>query len=820
MRTAAGASRLVRVLAAVAGLLAVAGPAHAQKPKVKIASARIGLPPGGRTTDRDESGAALHICKFAAWAPVYVELEILDDVKEPAELVVETPDADEVATTLTVPLNLADLRPGQVVSSRDLGLMPYLRPTAGTGETTITVRTVKGTALTEPFRIRFLRPKDSLTYVVLSLGSKLSGFDLPKPPNVAADATTLRNGRVETAAITDVGMLPDQWFGYDAADLVILATTSDEFLDRLFGEKASASDKVKRAALLEWVRHGGRLVVSVGSNAALAAKMPALQALLPQSIKADAPTRSVPSLALFWTSKEGGTATGTLTPKGGGPLAVPNLAAKPGRPGRVLIPPPSRQTDDREPVAVQAAFGLGRVTLVGFDLDRSPFNELPNRTELWDWVLREGGAVRASVGPDNKNRPNSAMPSEDEDEFATALRTHIDTFDGVPVISFGWVAVFILLYILLIGPVEYFFLKKVLGRLELTWITFPIIVITVSAAAYFTAYAVKGRDLKVNKVDLVEVVAETDPITGKPGGRVYGTTWFTVFSPRIDTYQVGVTPNQGWTHMDASDDSLVGWVGGPRGGRASLIRRRYAYHVDPQAGVVANGLEGVPIQVWSTKSFTATWSGAMDPVAPAVESRLEHPSGAPTRVVGTFVNRMPFEQVTDCVAFYAGQAYSIGTILKGQEVRPVLDKGQPATAWLQERSELATIFARVSADRSGTSRYGSQPAATGPSSLTLWGLLFHESALRNDEGVIARNSSLRKFDQSWRLNPENRDEVILVGRVLPPPGEAEPLVGGAPSPSKLWLKELPSSGKARPPVLGTARQETYVRVYLPVKPAR
>src|SRR5262249_5456013 len=183
---------------------------------------------------------------------------------------------------------------------------------------------------------------------------------------------------------------------------------------------------------------------------------------------------------------------------------------------------------------------------------------------FWDWVLREGGADRASFG--SSDEPTNTRPTGDEaeDNTAVALRRHVDTFDGVPVISFGWVAVFIVLYILLIGPVEYFFLKKVLGRLELTWVTFPVIVITVSAAAYFTAYSIRGRELKVNKLDIVEV----DPASG----RVYGTTWFTVFSPRIDTYTVGVTPAEGWTTGDEEPGStLVGWVGSPSGGRAGLV---------------------------------------------------------------------------------------------------------------------------------------------------------------------------------------------------------------------------------------------------------
>ena len=51
---------------------------------------------------------------------------------------------------------------------------------------------------------------------------------------------------------------------------------------------------------------------------------------------------------------------------------------------------------------------------------------------------------------------------------------------------------------------------------------------------------------------------------------------------------------------------MVSWVGAPRGGRASLLRRSYRYHAD--ADSIADGLEKVPVQVWSTKSFVAHWS--------------------------------------------------------------------------------------------------------------------------------------------------------------------------------------------------------------------
>src|SRR5262249_60812747 len=96
---------------------------------------------------------------------------------------------------------------------------------------------------------------------------------------------------------------------------------------------------------------------------------------------------------------------------------------------------------------------------------------------------------------------------------------------------------------------------------------------------------------------------------------------------------------------------------------------------------------------------------------------------------------------------------------------------------------------------------------------------FHEAALRNEEGVFPRNASLRRLDQSWRLNAENRNEVILVGRVVLPADQSHKPFGGEWSPTRLWLKGLPQAGEKAPEVPGTGRQETYVRVYLPIRPA-
>lgn len=774
-------------IAAAFALLLLAAPAGA-KDAVKVTGAAVGFPAA-----RDDS----HVAKFGAWAPVYVQLELLADVTEPAELVFESPDPDETTVVLTVPIDLTGLAPGTTLAASERGAFGYVRPGGGASEVTVTVRTASGTALSEPFRAR-IRPREPLAYVVLALGGAPAGFELPKPPGAPPEAGSLRAGRVELARVASVAQLPDAWYGYEAADLVVLNTgTTPDFLQQLFGEPANER---KREALLEWVRRGGRVVTAVGANAALAAQLPALQPLLPFALKAGAATRQVDVLGLVEGEKNRALGTlGDRTAK----FPVANLVARPGGAAPALVLTPERPGEERQAVVAQHAVGLGRATVVGFDLDGPPFADFAARPEFWDFVLREGGADRASGG-DGKPRAPGGL-SEDEDEAAVALRAHNDTFDGVPVVSFGWVALLIVLYILLVGPVEYYFLKRVLGRLELTWVTLPVIVLTVSALAYVSASAVKGRDLKVNKIDVVDV----DPASG----RIYGTTWFTVFSPRIDSYSVGITPNDGWAAEELPDGTVIASTGAPRAGRAGLTRRRYT--------IRERGLENVPIPVWSTKAFTANWSARLETGSDSrFDSDLVHPPGAPTKAIGSFVHNLPVPELTDCVAFYAGRAYPLPgeVIVRGGRVRLVLDQGTPAGQWLQANAKLEPLLTRVQAyaERPGQKNVQRQQQMVFTGPLPLTGVLFHEGALRNDEGVTARNASLRRLDQSWRLSEGNRAEVIVVGRAAPPLGASKDVLTGPYAPSKLWLKSLPGAGAYRD-IPGTARQETWVRFYIPVK---
>jgi hypothetical protein len=98
----------------------------------------------------------------------------------------------------------------------------------------------------------------------------------------------------------------------------------------------------------------------------------------------------------------------------------------------------------------------------------------------------------------------------------------------------------------------------------------------------------------------------------------------------------------------------------------------------------------------------------------------------------------------------------------------------------------------------------------------LWPVLFSDY-VADTYRVQTPNASLRRLDQSWRINPDRPEQAILVQRMPTREGPAEAMTRSGSSPSRLWLGELPTAGGRRPAVNGTLKQETYVRVFIPVR---
>jgi hypothetical protein len=762
-------------------------PARAQvAPKVQFDNIHVGFSgaaePGEVVDPR--IGTGLH--KAGIWTPVYVSITAGPDGIQKGKVVVEATDNDDVQNHYTVPFPR-----GGLPEKEPFTFLTYTKASSLHGKITVTVE-ADGKRFEKEHTYESLVPGDVL---YLTVGSRLSGF---RRALTAQNAESAALARTRFAYVDrDVQALPDRWFGYSSVDMLILTTGNRDFTSLLLNEREN-----RKEALAEWVRRGGKLVLSFGRNQDMIPELlQRLQMDLPVALRGPV---ALPELQAVprWISEASQTATPPLANAARGkqrgqpppPVEAARMERKPK--GELEMIAPSREQPDSPLLIARAPYGLGQVILVAFDLDGPPFSSWAGEAEFWKLLqttTRTKPATETTVTP---YRPNAM---EQNDDLAASLEKELENFQDIPVISFGWVALFILLYILVVGPLDYFFLKKVVKRLELTWITFPTIVLAVSAAAYYAAYSLKGNDLRINKVDLVDLDLQTN--------RIYGNTWFTLFSPRIQLYTVGLGP--GFLPESGSpgpmNQTLVSWMGRPdtsyggynRPRSQSLFRRTYDYAPE------ATGMQGVPIQVWSTKSFSASWERPFDAARPPMQTTLRT-LASQQGIEGTITSRLP-APLDDAVLIYGqgrkdAKVYVLGTLFPGTPKR--LNAGATATSigqWILQP-------------------YGSNaPGSAVPGAPALAGALMKRVMFYSVLGQQAiHNTVLQYLDQSWRRSHTN--EAILVGRMAPSEGPAGATNEAAEAPSRLWLGQLPDSGAPRPDIAGTLAQSTYVRGFLPVLP--
>lgn len=781
--------------------------------RIKITNVRFGFPAAGIGGLR---GGAF---KAGQWAPVYVDLECTRDTdpEENLVIIVETKDADEAITEGSI--EIPPMKKDERLTAGELGRMPYL--IAGSTYASVNVR-VKGAKSGRTYgetSERNFTGLDTPQFLIVGIGTNLSSIRFPANVQGQDDGPSSRSGWVQPANIIEVGLLPDNWIGYGAVDLLILGTGADkDFWLKL----AEPQHEKRRQAITEWVRRGGRLVLSVGTNLDVLEALKEIKDMLPAVVPPGG-KRMVRNIANTNWTPSGIVNERLVIIDSSNEFPIATLQPRADRPSHpILVERLTGQKQPDRPLALQGSFGQGRVTVFAFDLDKPPFVDWNRRANFWENLVNFAGHTM----PPLNQKLERGYGGTKYDEFSASLQGSLDYFEGVPVVSFGWVALFILIYIILIGPVDYLFLKKVLRRLEWTWITFPVIVIAVSAGAYFAAYALKGKDLKINKVDVVDV-----DLAGK---RIEGNTWFTLFSPRIQNYTIGVEPAgtdrdpNAWTPAVASDaarDTVVTWHAHIDqfkygGGVSGAFSKRYRFQsgtdpVDVNRELYAAGLEGVPIQVWTTKAFHAEWSAPIDPAKPPVTGELNEKEGL--SLVGTLTNNLPVEQFSDVALFWRGQAFLLPNEFPSGMPKAIAVSAAPGSANVEPIKAWIENAKRLTVDK--TVPLSGPPGTTSNPPFRLWKPMFNDFALDSGRSPTP-NASMRRLDQSWRVSQDHPEQAVLVLRVPTHQGQAEEVTRAADSPSRLWLGELPTSGAKRPTLQGTLKQETYIRVFIPVKSAK
>ena len=209
------------------------------------------------------------------------------------------------------------------------------------------------------------------------------------------------------------------------------------------------------------------------------------------------------------------------------------------------------------PLIVRAPHGAGIVTVVGVDLRQKPIS-------TWKDLDAIGAGILENTLPGGNDASGGGrLSTSGVTDLSTQLHRIQDEFPTVNRISAVETIGLLLIYILLIGPADYFLVHRVLKRPRLTWITFPILVGLATLLSVYSAAKRNGPSLQLNQFQIVDIDA-TVPAGAAATPNMRTRIWATLYSAESQRFTVDVRPRTISSRTDGKPN-LAGlqWSGIP-----------------------------------------------------------------------------------------------------------------------------------------------------------------------------------------------------------------------------------------------------------------
>ncbi|WP_144058781.1 hypothetical protein [Rhodopirellula sp. SWK7] len=286
---------------------------------------------------------------------------------------------------------------------------------------------------------------------------------------IGANELLDRDASIAVTRVTEAASIPDHVLGFSGVDMIVVTGSGVGVLEKLSDAQGSA--------IGDWVRGGGQLFVTLGGSAPKTLEAsPWLVELLPKSVASSSVVRMDPSgLETFANSQSRlSPFDGWQLPKtiGAGGITLSSV-------GEALI---AGRTSRRIglPLAVRYTIAMGRVTIVSADLDASPFVDWPERLDL---ITKLTGDLLT----EDRGEVSSSFRLGGYSDLSGQVRRSLDRFSTKRNVSFSIIALVIAALIALVAPLDYLFVRRVLGNPLLGWATFPVVAILLSIALVIAA---------------------------------------------------------------------------------------------------------------------------------------------------------------------------------------------------------------------------------------------------------------------------------------------------------------------------------------------
>jgi len=431
----------------------------------------------------------------------------------------------------------------------------------------------------------------------------LGGRSLPSsaaPPINRGNPNGLNSAAPATAQVAEAATaadLPDKAAGYDGVSAFLLRSDAP----------IEAMTEAQSDALRGWVAGGGHLIVCGGPDATRFGAA-FFTGLLPATVSA-------------------ASASGALT-----------LAAKPLPGVRVLQAAPGGGAQ-----IVSGPYGAGTVTVTAFDPTGPAFQAAMTLPPVWQTLLFSQTPAASSVLGITAAREENLGGGAYYGNSPPLLSEAVMRGPSLDAPGTSVIAIFLLVYLITLVPVNYFVLKKY-DRKELAWVTIPALVFVFAAGTFGVGYAAKGGSVFVNRAALIETNA------GQTQAGVYSEVG--LFSPHRTTYDIGLAGNNLLAAVPNPGVNYGGGSGGESQGSGP------AQFVETQSGV---SLPSTPVNMWAMRAFDAQ---STTDLGGAIDGALSDNSAS---VKGALVNHTSYA-LTDCAVLYAGRWHFIGTLASGATV--------------------------------------------------------------------------------------------------------------------------------------------------------
>lgn len=561
---------------------------------------------------------------------------------------------------------------------------------------------------------------------------------------IGANELLNRDALIAVSKPTVAMDLPDLVLGYDGVDMMMINAGGIDLLESL--------DQPRRDAIRDWILRGGRIFVTLGASGLdLLNAAPWLRELLP--IDQLTTTKLDPSALETFTSTQSPleTFSGVRLPKGVGTVMVMGRTTR-----RVSTP-----------VAVDYNAGFGRITVLTADLDDDLFATWPERLDLMTLLT-------GNILVPQQQQTSAGNSATAYDDLAGQTRATLDQFDIKRRFGFSLVSLILMALIAAIGPLDYLLINRFFGRPLLGWLTFPVVVIAISAllaaqsrpaaSASSNGSAGEGEGdpgLRCNRIEIVDV-----DVTAKIGRGFQASYLYSHDAALVD---LQIEPSSTLTAItDSTEQRLVapfGYPGESFGGIQIAIEdsRLPSYEVpfvraetteisktdQSDSKPLISSILGAPLASRSSKGIAAQLQ--FTPDLPGDGASMQRRSGSEL-LQGELVNPLPFD-ILDGMLVYRNWAYLLPTRFPA--------RGRIAQVDSLRQKNFRWQLSRQKALESSSESEAWNPASTDSLQRVTEMLMFH-SAVGGSRYTGLTDGPLDFLDLSHVLS---EDRCMLIGRV-------------------------------------------------------